>query len=86
MGKNTAVIVFQIEKTKELHDIEVPLDITANELVHALNVTYDLGINEDDITQLYFKAENPIILLKGKRTLKEMGVHQATKVIFSEEA
>lgn len=84
--KNTkAVIIFENEAKSETHDIEVPLDITANELVHALNVAYDLQINEEDITQLYLNAENPIALLKGNHTLHEFGIHNATKIVFAKE-
>ncbi len=82
MGK-TAIIVFEIEKRQEKHDIEVPLDITANELVHALNVAYELEIDEEDITQVFLKAENPIALLKGNKTLDELGIHHATHIIYS---
>lgn len=85
MEKQVAIIVFEIENRQEYHDIEVKLDITANELVHSLNVAYQLGINEEDITQVYLKAENPIALLKGNKTLEEFGVHNATKIIYSGE-
>ena len=81
--KKSAIIVFEIEKRQEKHDIEVPLDITANELVHALNTAYELEINEEDITQVFLKAENPIALLKGNKTLRELGIRNATRIVYS---
>lgn len=44
-----AVVEF-ISQDKKIHvDLEIPLGITANDLVLALNEAYDLGIDTDDI-------------------------------------
>ena len=56
-----AVVEF-ISQDKKIHvDLEIPLGITANDLVLALNEAYDLGIDTDDIwqqrIQLYFYVE-----------------------------
>lgn len=85
MKKSTIIVVFEIQQRKETHNIEMPLEITANELVHALNMAFDLKINEEDITQVYLKAENPIALIKGNRTLRELGLRDATRLIYSGE-
>ena len=44
MEKETAIIIFNIIKRNFTADLEVPLDISANDLVNALNSAYDLGI------------------------------------------
>ena len=63
--KQKAVVVFQIPQRKFSVDLEIPLDITAKELVAALNAAYELGIDTSDIKNCYLQAENPIALLRG---------------------
>lgn len=55
-------------------DIEIPLDITGNELIIALNEAYRLGINTDNMKECYLKCEDPIVLIKGIKTLEEYGI------------
>ena len=69
MSKDKAIIVFNNVKLNTTVDIEIPLDITATELVIGLNSAYDLGIDTTDIKNCYMKAENPIALLRGNLSL-----------------
>ena len=78
------VVVFNISKRNFSADIEVPLDITANELVIALNKAYGLGIDTDNILNRYLKSENPIALLKGNKTLGEYGLRNGSIINFTE--
>ena len=84
MEKETAVIIFNIIQREFSADLEVPLEITANELVLALNTAYDLGIDTTDIKNCYLKSENPIALLRGNKTLKEFGIRNVRIVNFTE--
>lgn len=84
MGKATAIIEFVIPKRKFTVDLEVPLHITANELVIALNSAYDLGIDTSDINNCFLKAENPIALLRGNKTLSEFGIRNGSLISYSE--
>ena len=84
MEKETAVIIFNIIQREFSADLEVPLEITANELVLALNTAYDLGIDTTDIKNCYLKSENPIALLRGNKTLKEFGSRNGSIVNFTE--
>ena len=84
MEKETAVIIFNIIQREFSADMEVPLEITANELVLALNTAYDLGIDTTDIKNCYLKSENPIALLRGNKTLKEFGIRNGSIVNFTE--
>ena len=43
MGKETAIVEFSIPHRRFSVDLEVPLTITANELVIALNTAYELN-------------------------------------------
>lgn len=84
MNKDTAIIIFNIIKRNFTVDLEVPLDISANDLVNALNTAYQLGIDTSDIKNCYLKAENPIALLKGNKTLAEFGLRNGGVINFTE--
>lgn len=84
MNKETAIVVFNITKRNFTVDLEVPLYISANDLVNALNTAYELGIDTSDIKNCYLKAENPIALLKGNKTLAEFGLRNGSVINFTE--
>lgn len=79
---NKAIVIFHIKSRQEAHDLEVPLDITANDLVIALNSAYSLGIDVNDVKSCYLKSESPIALLRGNRMLSEFGVRTGTEIYF----
>ena len=82
--ENSVIIIFRIIKRKYEVDLEVPLDISANELVNALNTAYDLGIDTSDVKHCYLKCESPIALLKGNKLLSEYGVRNGTVINYTE--
>ena len=82
--ENKAIVIFKIHKRNFEVDLEVPLDISANDLVIGLNTAYDLGIDVSDVKNCYLKAENPIALLKGNKLLSEFGVRNGTIINFTE--
>lgn len=82
--ENKAIVIFKIHKRNFEVDLEIPLDITANDFVNALNIAYELGIDTSDMKNCYLKAENPIVLLKGNRLLSEFGVRNGTVINFTE--
>ena len=84
MNKESAVIIFNIVKRNFSVDLEIPLNITANELVNALNTAYELGVDTSDIKNCYLKAENPIALLKGNKTLADFGLRNGSIINFTE--
>jgi uncharacterized ubiquitin-like protein YukD len=84
MGQETAIIIFNITQRDFTVDLEIPLDISANDLVHALNIAYELNIDTSNIRNCYLKAENPIALLKGHKTLAEFGLHNGSIINFTE--
>lgn len=84
MNRESAIVVFNITKRKISVDLEIPLYITANELVMALNTAYALGIDTSDIKNCYLKAENPIALLKGNKTLDEFGLRNGSVINYTE--
>lgn len=82
--ENRAIVVFNIPKRRFSVDLDIPLDISANDLVNALNAAYDLGIDTTDIKNCYLKAERPISLLKGNKELSNFGVRNGTEIYFTE--
>ena len=82
--ENKAIVIFKIVPKNFEADLEIPLDISANELVTALNTAYELGMDVSDVKNCYLKAENPIALLKGNKTLAEFGVRNGTIINFTE--
>lgn len=76
-----AIIMFFAKGDKGV-DLEVPLNITAAELIQALNSAYALGVTQDRLGESYLKCENPIALLRGNKTLEEMGIHNGSKISF----
>ena len=82
--ENRAIVVFNIPKRRFSVDLDIPLDISANDLVNALNAAYDLGIDTTDIKNCYLKAERPISLLKGNKELSDFGVINGTEIYFTE--
>ncbi len=84
MNKDSATVVFNMTKRNTVTDIEVPLYISANELVIALNEIYDLKIDTGNIKNCYLKAEKPIVLLRGNKTLADFGVRNGTVIYFTE--
>lgn len=84
MNREVATVVFQAQKKRINIDLEIPLSISANDLVVGLNDAYNLGIDTSDIKNCYLKAENPIVLLKGNKPLSEFGIRDGSLIMFTE--
>ena len=81
--KSKIVITVKIPARQIEEDIEVPVFISANDLVIALNMIYELGIDTGNIANCFLKSENPIALLKGNRTLEEFGLHHGSFILIN---
>lgn len=84
MNNENAVVIFRMIKRELTVDLEVPLTISANDLVAAVNGAFDLGIDTSDVSSCHLQAENPIALLRGAKTLAEFGVRNGTVISFTE--
>ena len=60
--QDKAIMIVKIFSRKEVYDIEVPLDISANDFVIALNQAFQLGIDTNNILNCYLKTESPTAL------------------------
>lgn len=74
------IVVLHLHKENKKLDLEVPLDISANDLITAVNKSFNIGINTEEITECYLKTENPIALLKGNKTLREYKIRNGTVI------
>jgi len=77
------MIVLDMKRINRSVDLEVPLDITVNDLVIGLNKAYDLGIDMDHIPECFLKTENPIALIKGNKTLRACKLRNGTIINFT---
>ena len=76
------IITFNMLEQKKTVDIEVPLNITARELVIGLNHAYNLGLDTSDAKVCFLRAENPIALLRGNKLISEYGLHDGSIIYF----
>ena len=84
MAEEKATVIVKLHKRKYQSDVEIPLNITANELVLALNSAYELGIDVTKARNCYLKSENPIALLRGNKMLSEFGIRNGTIINYTE--
>lgn len=82
MENGTIVITVRFLRRNKEEDVEVPVHITANELIVGLNEAYRLGIDTNDVLNCFLKAENPIVLLRGNRTLAECGLRNGSMIMI----
>lgn len=77
MNQDKVIITVNFIKRNISHDLEVPLDISVNELCVALFELY-LPITEESSERYYLRTERPIALLKGDGTLREFGIRNGS--------
>ena len=81
--KEKIVVVFSIPDRNQEFDIEIPINISANELIYGLNKGFNLGIKMNDPEDCYLRSENPTALLRGDTTIEDYRLYQGTKIIYS---
>jgi len=77
----TAVLYIHEKNTKT--DVEIPLNITANELIIGLNRGFDLGMDTTDLSECYLKTENPIAFLRGNKIISDYNLRNGTIIHFT---
>lgn len=73
-----AIVLLKRNREDKGLDVEIPLNISANELIYGLNKGFDLGINMDDPKECFLRVENPIVLLRGEKQVKDYGVRNGS--------
>ena len=72
-----AIITVKLINKNESYDLEVPLDISAGELCGALYEMYSSQI-QSNMQQFFLRAERPIALLRGQRSLRDYGIRDGS--------
>lgn len=63
MDENEKKIVNFIDEIRgQTHELEIPLNISANTLIIALKRAYDLNLDENNTTECYMACEYPTAL------------------------
>lgn len=65
-----AIVEFINLKNNIKEELEIPTNITANDLIIALNEAFDLEMDIDNIFNCYLVAENPIAFLHGNKNYR----------------
>lgn len=82
MNKDRIIAVLYLHRENKKIDIDIPLNISANELIIGLNSAYSLGMDIEDLSKCYLKTENPIAFLRGNKKIFEYGLRNGTVINF----
>lgn len=80
MKEDRILIEFYRDRSGPARELDVPADLSAQDLVRALNEVYRLGMDPANPREFFLQGEEPIALIRGKHTLKELGLHDASRV------
>jgi uncharacterized ubiquitin-like protein YukD len=83
MNNNRIVVVFHWHKKEIVLDLDIPVDITANDLLIGLNHGLGLGLNISDLSKCHLKTENPIAFLYGNKTIEEYGLRDGSIINYT---
>lgn len=83
MDKERFTAVFRWVKEGKEIDLDIPLDISANELIISLNEALKLGMDTSDLSRCHLKSENPIALLRGNKLLKDYRLREGTIINYT---
>lgn len=75
-----AVMIVNVPSKGIREDLEIPLNISANDLILAFSGLYGFPVNPDNIFSYYLKADNPKALLRGEKMLSEYGLRTGTEL------
>ena len=76
------MVEFHDRQTGRSSDLQLPMNLSGNDLVVALANAYHLPINTNNPEELYLRAEDPIMLIEGDTTLEQLGMSNGTRIYF----
>lgn len=83
MNNDRIVAVLHLHKLGLKMDLDIPLDITANELIVGLNDGLKLGMDTSDLSKCHLKTENPVAFLRGNKSLRDYGLRNGTLINYT---
>ena len=78
------IVIFKRDRNSPDIDLEIPENISAKELIYSLNKSFDLGIDMTKPADCYLRADAPKALIRGEKTLEELGIRNGTIIYFDE--
>lgn len=88
MTKDRAIIIFNISGANESYDLDVPLDISADELFRALNAVFALTDRREKISArpetAHADSGRLKVILKGKTSLGAFGIGNASVITYKD--
>lgn len=78
MEKNRAIVHLTAEEPEIQEDLILPLDVPAEDLIRGLNEAFHLGLAPEDLKRTFLKAEDPLALVRGSRTLSWYGIRNGS--------
>lgn len=78
-----AIVEFINKKNNMQVELEIPTNITSNDLIVALNSAFSLGMDINNMFNCYLVSENPIAFLHGNKQLSEYGIRNGSRIIFT---
>lgn len=84
MNNDRITAILHIHNKGLKADVDLPLDITVNELIIGLNEGFGLGLDTSDLSKCYLKTENPTAFLKGNKCIAEYGLRNGTTINITE--
>ena len=78
--KLTAVVTVFSEVGKMPQDFEIPLDISANDLIIAFSEIFGLPIKKEQLFNYCIRTDCPKALLMGESILKDYGIRDGSKM------
>ena len=76
------VVEFHDQVSQTLHDLQLPTFLSGDDLVRALTRAYHLPLDVTKAEQLYLRAEDPIVMIEGNRSLEALGLSNGTRIYF----
>lgn len=75
-----AVIIINIPEIGLREDLEIPTDITVNDLIIAIGKIYGRKVENEHIFDYYLRMDNPKALMSGERKLSEYEVRDGSEI------
>ncbi|MDD2978578.1 MAG: EsaB/YukD family protein [Hespellia sp.] len=78
--KENVVVTVHVCGREISEELEIPLDISANELIIALGQMYGLAVDRNKLFGYYLKVDEPKALLRGEKLLGEYGIRNGSQI------
>lgn len=78
--KDKIIVIVNIPFLNVRDDLEIPVNISAIDLISALSYIYKIPVERSNIFNYYLKADNPKALLRGEKPLIDYGLRDGSEI------